>query len=216
MNTNISMFQYPETHTETPISEDRMFHVVFVSQAKNIEPSIVFQGKSIALKMGQKIEIGQMIRTNSSRIEIRDNWGAIFRLGENSEFSVEQTEGGIAPVYYGEVYKGRISYEPDKMCATSKYRTSCWMNCTKDVFMHPTETNADVFYSFSADCPIWEYDESGRKFTIVHLDEGQKCSLTYHPNVPMRERYTVTNISSISDSEYDYIVTHFINPRCWR
>lgn len=216
MTTNLSKIQYPKMQADELMSEERVFRVVFVSTDGTRKPELMTDGGIRKLTAGIKVVLGQTIRSNDCRVEIRDNRGAIFRLGQKAEFSIEQTENGISPVYYGEIYKGRISYDPGMTCGTSKYRTSCWVGCPISVYMRPTKRNSDEFFCFSTDCPIWEYDEAGRKFTIVHLDEGQKCTLDYTPNVPMRERYSVKNVETISDDEYDYIVEHFINPRFWR
>ncbi len=45
---------------------------------------------------GTIIGVNELIVSNDSKVEIRDNTGLMFRLGENSEFSLELTALGIA------------------------------------------------------------------------------------------------------------------------
>jgi len=50
-----------------------------------------------------------------------------------------------------------------------------------------TEDNSDMFYCLSDECIIWEYAESGKKFTIMHMDEGQKCKMECQSRNNLRE-----------------------------
>lgn len=45
---------------------------------------------------GTIIGVNELIVSNDSKVEISDNTGLMFRLGENSEFSLELTALGIA------------------------------------------------------------------------------------------------------------------------
>ncbi|WAA12911.1 hypothetical protein [Fervidibacillus halotolerans] len=172
------------------------------------------EGKT-PLVEGTIIGVNELIVSNDSKVEIKDNIGLMFRLGENSEFSLELTALGIAPVFYGEVYKGRLGGHPIVMCG-GKYRTSCYVQCLTTMFFENLESDLDAFYALSDEVEVWEYDERGRRFPIVTLEEGYKANIRYLEDKPMRERYVVESIEPITDDKYDYITSKFMNPKNWR
>lgn len=192
------------------------FRVTFVDENVDILPSIIDQNGNInELKQAQLIGLNDLILSNESRIEIRDNTGLVFRIGPHSEFSLEQTVIGISPVYYGSIYKTRFSGIPSVMCG-GKYRTSCYTQCMNTLFTENESSNTDVFYGLSDDIHIWEYDEWGRRFPIVSITEGQKVILKFDDSKQMRERYTVVNVDEITDADYDRITNNFMNNKNWR
>ncbi len=163
---------------------------------------------------GTVIGLNDLILTHNCLVEIRDNNGLIFRLGEHPEFSLELTVIGIAPIFFGSVFKTRFSGYPPTMCA-GKYRTSCYLKCPTTLHTENVEDGLDVFYSLSEETEIWEYDEKGKKFPIINVEEGYKVYLRYISNRPMRERYNIEKIQPISHQEYDYIAMNYMNPKYW-
>lgn len=211
--TNISSKQFAGSRESFSTQGERIIQVTGVFWNKGQKPCVILENKKDELVAGYHLKNGDVIKTNDARVEIRGRHGELIRLGKNAEIAFEETERGIEPVFYGEVFCGQTTFDPAHM--GGKYRTSCWTGAV-NYYVVPAEENTDVFYCLSEDGVIWEYDEMGRKFTIAHMDEGQKCVLEYFPNQPMRNRYHVKSIQQISNDEYDYIVNNFVNPKCWR
>lgn len=212
---NISSKQFLSSESTHSNYGEKIIQVVGIYYSQGKKPCLYSEdarsGKE--LTEGYHLKIGDVIKVNDARIEIRGRHGEMIRLGRNAEFALEETERGIEPVFYGEIYRGQTSFDTIQM--GGKYRTSCWMGAV-NYYVVPGEENTDVFFCLSEEGVIWEYDEMGKRFTIVHLDEGQKCAMEYFPNRQMRERYHVKFIQSITDDEYDYITNNFINCKNWR
>ncbi|HQI79380.1 MAG TPA: hypothetical protein PK845_07775 [Petrotogaceae bacterium] len=193
---------------------ERTFTVTYCSNLENIEISSSSKNKMIPEKFNKlTLTLGDTLKTNASRVEIRDNYGCVFRLGPNSTFELEKIKKRIFPVYYGTVYKYRnlLVYA---RCG-SKYRTSCWVYCDKSVFITTLDNNKDKFFAFSPHVDIYEYDEEDKKFKICSINEGYSRVLTYCANERMRNRYLFSDQQKISDSEFEYITAQFINPSLW-
>lgn len=99
---------------------------------------------------------------------------------------------------------------------SGKYQTSCYVQCPLTLYMENVEDNLDVFYSFSEIAEIWEYDEKGKRFPIVNIEEGYKVGLRFYERRPMRERYIVEFNEPITNDEYDKITLNYMNPKNWK
>lgn len=192
------------------------FRTTFIKQIGEHAPQILREKNNYPISTGMLLGLNELIKTNDSYVEIRDDAGALFRLGPNSEFALELTVCGIAPVYIGKIYKSRVSYTPITAVCNSKYRTSCWIVCSSTVFMEKIDENHDIFFAFSETVPIWEYDESSRVFNIVTINEGEKVTLKFDGSKDMRNRYIYDRIEQISDHDYDKITEEFVNNKNWR
>lgn len=152
-----------------------------------------------------------------SPIELRDNTGQIVRLGPGSTFMLQESPLGLMPVYGdGPVFIARKG-------GCGKYRTSCWMDRANpvsdrpDIFIKPGKTpGTDEFYAVSGDIVIYEFDESGRTFVICCVSEGHKAIISYNSSKSSITQRYESSIEDISDSEWDMIVTSFLDPRKWR
>jgi hypothetical protein len=150
-------------------------------------------------------------------VELRDNTGQIVRLGKGATFTLEETPLGLMPIYGdGPVYVA-------KKGGCGKYRTSCWLAAASppsdrpDIFMRPGKAaGTDEFFAVTGDINIYEFDERGRTFIICSLSEGQKAVISYVEGKPsVRQRYKAT-VSDISESEWEVIVSAYMDPRKWR
>lgn len=190
-------------------------YVSFVSESEKPAVLIKPNGRAILLTSGTKVGLGDLVKTNNSRVEVRDQFGMIVRLGERSEIGYFNEEVmGESLVFFGEVYKIRL-HTNHKVYACGKYRTSCWM-CPMSLYANIIDDSHDVVYALSEKVPIWEYDEKGEEFEIVTLNEGFKAVLRHDDDKSLRERYTVVKVSPVSDKEHDYISDNFLNPKRWR
>ncbi len=186
------------------------YSVTFISTDEGNGPTINFnKGQQKQLKVGDILTDICHIKTNSHRVEIESSDGTLFRLGQNSEFSIEKTEEGIVPVYYGEVYVEARDQQP-----THKYYTSCWCESTT-IFIDNVSDHEDCYYTLDFPATIYEYDEEGKRFDIFKQLALTKTSLTFDDNKLMRDRYTVKYQKKISQDEIDYIVSNFVNPNNW-
>ncbi|KRK13366.1 hypothetical protein FD51_GL001579 [Lacticaseibacillus zeae DSM 20178 = KCTC 3804] len=191
---------------------NQTFMVTFVSKPKGNGKPATLNGNG--LLAGTIINREELLQTNEGRVEIRDNFGQIFRLREESTFQIELTEEGFQPVYDGFVFKfhrGKIA----PMVSDGKYRTSCYDQGTPIVIIEPVDETTDKYFSFSDDSRVYEYDESGRKFTIVALDEDEEVELHYDVRNSMRTRYVAKNRQRISDKDLDRFSQQYMNDRLW-
>ena len=175
-----------------------------------------FTGKTNVDEIDYKartLSIGQKLRTyDDGQIELRDSENQIVRLGPNSEFSIEQTQIGVCPIYYGEVYgiyKAR----------NGKYRTSCYIKSSFEeqysVYMKARSENIDEFIAINGELLIYEFDENNRPYTICTVPENKKVILTFKPEEIGRKRYE-PKISGISDDEYSFILRDFQGTQRWK
>lgn len=186
------------------------YSVTFISNDEGNAPTISFSnGQEQKLKVGDILTDICHIKTNSHRVEITSSNGTLFRLGLNSEFSIEKTIEGVVPVYYGEVYVEARDQQP-----THKYYTSCWCESTT-IFIDNISDHEDYYYTLDFPATIYEYDEEGNRFDIFKQLALTKTSLTFDDNKPMRDRYKIKYQKKITQSEIDYIVSNFVNPNNW-
>lgn len=188
------------------------FRITFISNS-NGEPAKDILGNIV--KEGDIITPINTIFTNDSRVEIRNEEGIVFRLLENSDFQINNSEVGLRPMINGKVYKYRFTYISDSGVCW-KAPMSCWNGCRSTMVYERVSINTDVYYCLGDMMNIYEFDESGKKFNIITLNEGEKCEIVYDNSKSMRERYVVKNLNEISDKEYDYLVNNYINPKHWR
>ncbi|MGV3489439.1 MAG: hypothetical protein ACO1OC_12775 [Tuberibacillus sp.] len=189
------------------------YRVTFVSEKTGSGAEVNNDGLYSPLVTGRVLDVHEKIVTLNSYVEIRDNNGMLFRLGPNSEFALEPTFSGIIPVYWGEVYV--TPQNGLNIYAQQKYRTSCYFS-PQALYMENLDKNLDGFYALSEDVIIYEYDEQGKRFPIVVVPEGSRAVLEYREDKPMRERYVVSEVSEITDEQYDRITSKFLNPKAWR
>lgn len=171
-------------------------------------------GNSTKVKVGNVLDGMGILNTRDQRVELRSPDGMIFRLGRQSEFSIERTVEGIQPVYSGKVYLMSPSTFL-KPPAKGKYPSSCYCFAT-NLFIEGLGDNRDAYYTLDFDALIYEYDEKGQKFSIFNQNPYSKTILKYKDNVPMRERYEVVEQRNLSDDEINKLMNTFVNPTLWR
>lgn len=145
--------------------------------------------------------------------EIRNFNGELCRMGVNSTFSLEDTVLGKRPVFGGEVYlKVNSLLGP-------KYRTSCWGFTLNDSFMESfykqVDEQTDHIYALKGTQVIYEYDENNKPFVISTIEEGQKAVLNISKTDNVRSRYKAS-VEDITDTEYDYVLNHYLDSRKWK
>ena len=169
------------------------------------------------------LEVGDILKTRDGLVEVRDNYGLVLRLGPSSELEyVYHPQGGIIAqpaerptlVFFGEIFKFRHYVRPLEVVACGKYRTSCWY-CPANVYARNLDTHRDAFYALLGEVFIWEWDERGQSFDLVSIPEGYKAVLRHDPTQPMRNRYAVEDMMPISEKEWEYIASNYINPTRW-
>lgn len=180
---------------------------------------LLFEGEEVDLTEGIELVNGNSLYSRGHRVEVADQRGLTFRLGHNSEFCLAYQEAvhKFTPVFWGEVFKARfdfpVSAAPE---GCGKYRTSCFLQCSATVHTMTLSATHDAFYGFAPNTEIWEYDESGNRFSIVTVTGGDKVILGYEDTLPMRQRYQVVEVSAITNSEFEHISSQFMNPNAWR
>lgn len=151
----------------------------------------------------------------SGKTELREQTGQRLRLGSGAEFRVGMSPLGLSAMTSGEVMLMGSAYPMHH-----KYVTSCWTcgkiaNSVVDIFMRHVDEMTDEYLVTSGCLSIFEFDESNRPFVICSVSEGQKALMKHDLSKPMRQRYGA-ELADISDGEYDYIVSEYLDPRKWR
>lgn len=184
---------------------DCAYRVTYVSNNTSI---LCLGGSEEKLVSGTVIGLNALIRTNFSYVEIKNSHNQTFRLAPHSEFCLENTIEGIAPVYYGDIQFYSLCSEIIR--SGGKYRTSCWITKTfTDHDIHGSQKFAierydhasDVYYSFDNGYDIYEYDELGEKYTITSLSPFQKCILQYDFSKNMKSRYKVLTLEPLKSTD---------------
>ncbi|ARY92279.1 MULTISPECIES: hypothetical protein [Lacticaseibacillus] len=140
-NTAPERLQDPSSATSV---NPRTFMVTFVSHDADTEEAPTINGK--VLRAGTMLIHNDRIETRTGRVEVRDNFGAVFRLRARSSFEISLTEDGYEPIMDGYVYKFRRGPMPNVLnCA--KYCTSCFI-CAFVAVIEPLSETADRYYSF--------------------------------------------------------------------
>lgn len=99
-------------------SLENPYTVTFVSEKDTVEFFNYETKESTVLNAGTILNTCGLLKTNSARVEIRNNEGDLYRLVDNSDFSIEYTIEGVKPVFYGNVLYASediITYSPEKI-----------------------------------------------------------------------------------------------------
>ncbi len=156
----------------------------------------------------------------TGKAEIREFNGTIYRLGDSCTLEIKDSPAGERPIFGG----GEIIVMGKGRNECGKSRTSCWITPAyhssekADFFIKPKEGagNIDIFYALKGDILIYEFDNKNHTFPITVITEGKKAEITFDANQPnIRNRYSAISLD-IADSEYDYILSNYIDPRKWR
>lgn len=148
-----------------------------------------------------------------AKLEVRDSSGRVIRLMPNSEISVVETAIGLVTEVYGESYI--------KLPMTDghvKYRTSCYCRPSvpgSEIHIETLPDGIDRMTVINGHINITEYDNNGREYHIVAIEEGQTALLEYRQSLVDRERYTAAVVSS-PDDLIDRVCTEFLDPRKWQ
>lgn len=191
-----------------------MTNSFWVTYVENSTACILYGKGSYILTAGTVIGANALLKTNNAKVEIVSTIGDIIRLDVNSEFCIEHTLEGLAPVFYGSVMvfpinnKGKGSH--------GKYRTSCWTACSDgDYLIKNIDETTDRYYSFEGAYDVYEYDEQGKKFLITHLEPFQTCDLYFDHTKPCRDAYKIINTADLTASEITDIYTKYVIPIDW-
>jgi hypothetical protein len=147
-------------------------------------------------------------------MEVRGSNGAIIRLASGGEFALIDSPLGQQPQFYGEVFVSREN--------PAKYRTSCWIGCSPssasiDYFVRNLAgQTADHYFALVGDLIVFEFDQNGKPYDIVSVPEGASAVVSYRQNQDGSLSYTSSAISPIADTDYDYILENYVDPRRWR
>lgn len=79
------------------------YTVTFVSKMETVEFVDYTTEQSTLVKAGTILNVCGLLKSNSAQVEIRSGNGNLYRLGSNSELSLEYTVEGVQPVLYGRV-----------------------------------------------------------------------------------------------------------------
>lgn len=160
---------------------------------------------------------GRFVKSNFKwidcpKIELRSDSGAVLRIAKGGEFQIIDSPLGEVPMTYGEVYVSREN--------PHKYRTTCYVRRAAlyhsiDYFVKPIDDKKDQYYAILGDLTIFEFDKFGNPYDIVTCTEGNSVVVGYTEDSNKNKRYYHEEISKLSDSEYDYILSNFVDPRNW-
>lgn len=213
-------------------SLENPYTVTFVSEKDTVEFFNYETKESTVLNAGTILNTCGLLKTNSARVEIRNNEGDLYQLVDNSDFSIEYTIEGVKPVFYGNVLYASediITYSPEKNRAPikhgresrrgggGKYRTSCYMfNFGKGiVIIDSLSPNEDVYYNLSGPLAVYEYDETGKQFTIFTAEPFQKVRVQFDDSKNLRERYQILEKAQISSTRMNKLYQDFIYQNSW-
>jgi hypothetical protein len=152
--------------------------------------------------------------SSSPKMEVRGSNGAIIRVGSGGEFTLVDSPLGEQPQFYGEVFVSREN--------PAKYRTSCYIghspsSSTIDYFVKPIPNqDADKYFAIVGDLIIFEFDSNGKPYDIVSVTEGSSAVVAYTKNADGSHKYMAQAPKPIADTDYDYILQNYIDPRKWR
>ena len=173
------------------------YTVTFVSKMETVEFVDYTTEQSTLVKAGTILNVCGLLKSNSAQVEIRSGNGNLYRLGSNSELSLEYTVEGVQPVLYGRVLyasEDNFLYFPEKMVGGSKMIKS--INLVENTVLVVTclifgngmavtdclSTNEDVYYTLSGSLEVYEYDENGKPFTIFKAEPFQKVRVQFNPH----------------------------------
>lgn len=158
-----------------------------------------------------------VVKTKSGKVELTTSYGDIYRLCGKSEFCLEWTLAGLAPVFYGNVY---VENSPNNtVYGGGKYRTSCWIpnpgpRPTGYTIQRVTACE-DQYFTFGTPISVIEYDENGTEFEIVKLNAYQKCTLKFDFSKSMRKRYEVVKVETLTSKDVASLYETYLNPDLW-
>ncbi len=203
------------------------YTVTFVSKMETVEFVDYTTEQSTLVKAGTILNVCGLLKSNSAQVEIRSGNGNLYRLGSNSELSLEYTVEGVQPVLYGRVLyasEDNFLYFPEKNGGRikndqvyqpgGKYRTSCYMfNFGNGMAVTDClSTNEDVYYTLSGSLEVYEYDENGKPFTIFKAEPFQKVRVQFNPHKKMKERYVVTEKEQLNNNQLRKLYEEFVFP----
>lgn len=194
------------------------FTVTFVSKVSDEEMAFFIDAKNenrVEIESGITINDYGILFTNGCRVEVKSQNNYVYRLKENSEFSLENTIEGVKPVLFGNIYMFGTK-KTDPIIDGGKYRTSCYTNTGTGCIVKNSSYGIDVYYSLDWENDIYEYDEKGHKFNIESMGKYSKIKLHADFSKEMRKRYKVLSEEIMKDEEINDLVTEFINPIYWR
>ncbi|MCO6544127.1 MAG: hypothetical protein J6584_09200 [Lactobacillus sp.] len=171
-------------------------------------------GELTRIAPGTILGLNYEVKTNKGYMEVRSINGTVFRLGPNSTFSVQQTIVGEVPVYYGAVYISTSRFS--RIYDGGKYRTSCYNVIGYDSLIENIDNSSDRYYAFENPVDIIEFDETGRKFQIAHLEPLTSLDLVFDDDKKMRDRYQIKNLRKLDNFEIKTMYEKWVIPTCWR
>ena len=154
--------------------------------------------------------------TAPGRIEIRNAEGDVFRIQKGTEFRVDITDEGVQPIVTGEIF-GIITQSWIKN-TMSCYTCLLHSSSPLQILVRPSLTtpDADEYYLAMGEITIHDFDENGRHFVICSLAEGDKALVTYDPAIVAGPNRYSASVNPMSDADYDYILTNYLDSRLWR
>lgn len=155
-----------------------------------------------------------MLQTNSGRAEITTRYGTVYRLESHSFFSIQEIVAGIVPVTYGKVFVDRTGSTLPAV-DQQKYRTSCYF-MAQTLITENIDEDSDIYVTLDKAADIFEYDENGKKFQIMHLEPFTKRVLRFADQLQMHQRYTPGTPIDLTDEEIHLYYEKYILPMAWR
>lgn len=83
------------------------------------------------------------------------------------------------------------------------------------VIIDSLSPNEDVYYNLSGPLAVYEYDETGKQFTIFTAEPFQKVRVQFDDSKNLRERYQILEKAQISSTRMNKLYQDFIYQNSW-
>jgi hypothetical protein len=180
---------------------------------------------AVQLMKGDVINIGDVIHTNSSRVQFSDTggYGSIVRMGVNAVAEFKTPPSPLLSMVPGLTFSAH--FQAGEVYKTGgcdgKYRTSCYIGCgllSSAVFLRPgSGPNEDLYYALKENLLVYDYQPTTSTdpndwTQILSLNLGEMGSLTFNPDTGF---HTASEPQPIGTSDLDYITGQYVNNALW-
>ena len=164
---------------------------------------------------GSTIFPGNTQLTAPGRTEIRSSEGDVFRLQKGARWILKEMEEGVQPELDGEVFGIIVQAWP-------KAQGSCWSCKTHasaplQLLLRKSSQmeDTDEYLLAMGEMVIHEYDENGQYFVLCNLRQGDKAFVSYDTKIPMGPARYRTEISRMSQEDWEYVMKNYLDHRAW-
>ena len=196
--------------------------VTFIGRGRGPEgPATIDKGSGPELlQVGEVIEIGDVIETNSDRVQYNDICDGITRMSAGSVVEMMAARPEIEHMYPGLTFspwfhEGEVLRKGGRRGGgDGKYRTSCYichMNAYSVVFLQPgSSPTQDRYFALTEYTSIWD-DHMGNWALLFELNPSEKGTLETIGGVYQLPAL----IEPISPDELDYITVNYLDASLW-